>query len=218
MKTGKCVMLAVSLSLLLTTGCAMKRANITALSQEQQSYYSKLGNMLKANRSKLENGLNEQLKADRVRALNLMNWQCDLQKAEVLLQVDADDVTGNQKLLSMMLAELNLEAVDSLSMNTIDQSREEAILKLYDRLSEAVALLEKNNDTILKYIGSSDKKFALRSIDVEGIVRIVSAIRGLQEELGKIGERSEEEQKKESERIRRSIERAQDLLIKVFKE
>jgi len=217
MKTGKCVMLAVSLSLLLTTGCAMKRANITALSQEQQTYYSKLGNMLKAKRSKLENGLNEQLKADRVRALNLMNWQRDLQKAEVLLQFDAD-VTGNQKLLSMMLAELNLEAVDSLSMNTIDQSREEAILKLYDRLSKAVALLEKNNDTILKYIGSGDKKFALRSIDAEGIVRMVSTIRGLQEELGKIGERSEEERKKESERIRRSSERAQDLLIKVFKE
>lgn len=195
----------------------MKRANITALSQEQQAYYSKLGNMLKANRSKLENGLNEQLKADRVRALNLMNWQRDLQKAEVLLQVNAD-VTGNQKLLSMMLAELNLEAVDGLSRNTIDQSREETILKLYARLSEAVALLEKNNDTILKFIGSGDKKFALRSIDVEGIVRMVSAIRGLQEELDKIGERSEEERKKESEKIRRSIERAQDLLIKVFKE
>ena len=217
MKTAKRVMLAVGLLMLLTTGCAMKRANITALNQNQQTYYNELGSMLKANRTKLETGLNEQLKADRVRELNLMNWERDLQKAEVLLQVDAD-VTGNQKLLSMKLAELNLEAVDSLSRNKIDQSRKKAILTLYDKLSEAVALLEKNNETILKYIGSGNKNFALRSLDVEGIVRMVSTIRSLQEELDQIEERSGEERKKESERIRKSIERAQNLLIEVFEE
>jgi hypothetical protein len=216
-KTGKWIMLASSLAFLLTVGCAMNRANITALSEEQQIYYNKLGSMLQKNRSLLELGLKSQLEADRVRELNLMNWVRDLQKAEVLLQSDAN-VTGNQKLLSMKLAELNLEATGSLSMNTIDQSRKEAILELYDKLSEAVALLEKNNDIILKYLGSNDKEFALRSLDVEGIVRMVSTIRSLQEELGEIEERSEEQRQKENERIRKSIERTQDLLIEVFKE
>jgi hypothetical protein len=173
--------------------------------------------MLEANRTKLETGLNEQLKADRVRELNLMEWERDLQKAEVLLQVDAD-VTGNQKLLSMKLAELNLEEVDSLSRNAIDESREKAILKLYDELKEAVRLLKENNEKLLNYLSSGDKEFALRSLDVGGIVRMVSTIRGLQEELGQIEKRSEEERKKEDERIRKSIERTQDLLVKVFEE
>lgn len=217
MKTGKWMMLVSSMALLLTTGCTMNRANVMGLSQEQQTYYSKLGSMLQKNRPILELSLTEQLKADRVRELNLMNWRRDLQKAEVLLQVDAN-VTGNQKLLSMTLAELNLEAVGDLSKNTIDQSRKEAILKLYDKLSEAVTLLERNNDTILKYVGSNDANFALRSLDVEGIVRMVSTIRSLQEELEQIEKRSEEQQKKESEQIRKLIERAQDLLIKAFKE
>ena len=215
MKKIKKVTLIVSLSMLLTTGCAMKRANITELIQEQQTYYNQLGSMLKANRTKFKTGLSEQLKADRVRELNLMDWERDLQKSEVLLQVDAD-VTGNQKLLSMKLAELNLEAVDTLSRNAIDQTRKQAILNLYDKLREAIVLLEKNNETILKYIGSGDENFALRSLDVEGIVRMISTIRSLQEDLGEIEKRSEEKQKKESERIRKSIERAQDLLIKVF--
>src|SRR5262245_37887077 len=133
MKTGKWIMLASSMVLLLTTGCTMNRANVTGLSQEQQTYYSELGNMLQKKRSTLELGLKEQLEADHVSEFNLMNWRRDLQKAEVLLQVDAN-VTGNQKLLSMKLAELNLEAVDDLSKNTIDESRKEAILKLYDKL------------------------------------------------------------------------------------
>jgi len=216
MKTEKYVLLAVGLSLLLTTGCPMNRANITALSQGQQAYYNKLGNMLKENRSTLEEGLKQQLKADRIREINLMEWQRDLQKAEVLLQVDAN-VTGNQKMLSMKLAELSLEAANSPSRNSIDQSREEAILKLYGKLSKAVELLEKNNETILNYLGSGDKEFALRSIDVEGIVRIVSDIRILQEQLGQIEKRSEEQRKEESDRIRVSIERAQNLLIAVFR-
>jgi hypothetical protein len=171
--------------------------------------------MLNANSSKLELALSEQLKADCVRELNLLSWERDLQKAEVLLRVDAN-VTKNQKLLSMKLAEINLEEVSNLSGNQIDQSRKEAILKLYNKLSEAVESLEKNNDIIIKYLGSGDKKFTLRSLDVEGIVRTLSAIRSVEEELRQIEKRSKEEQKKESQQIQKSIERARDLLIKVF--
>lgn len=215
MKTVKWMILASSLALLITTGCAMNRANVKALSQEQQVYYKKLRSMLNANSSKLELALSEQLKADRVRELNLLSWERDLQKAEVLLRVDAN-VTKNQKLLSMKLAEINLEEVSNLSGNQIDQSRKEAILKLYNKLSEAVESLEKNNDIIIKYLGSGDKKFTLRSLDVEGIVRTLSAIRSVEEELRQIEKRSKEEQKKESQQIQKSIERARDLLIKVF--
>ncbi len=217
MKAGKWIILASGLALLLTVGCAMNRANVTALSQEQQTYYSDLGSVLQENRSTLALGLEEQLKADRVREREMMNWERDLQKAEVLLRVDAN-VTGNQKLLSMKLAELNLEAVDGLSGVQSDQLRKEAILTLYDTLSKAVVTLEKNNNILVSYLGSGDKEFALRSLDVEGIVRVISTIRSAQEKLGQIEERSEEERKKESERVQKSIERARDLLIKAFEE
>lgn len=216
MKTGKWMVLIFGLALLLTVGCAGNRANIKALSQEQQTYYGKLNSLLEKNRSLLELGLNQQLKADQVRQQELMDWERDLRKAEVLLQVDAN-VTGNQKLLSMKLAELNLVEVGRFSKLQVDTLRKEAILKLYDNLRTAVAALEKNNDVLVNYLGSGDKEFALRSLDVEGIVRVISIIRSAQEELAQIEERSDEERQKENERIQKSIERARDLLVTAFK-
>ncbi len=217
MGTVKWIIFMSSLTLLLTTGCAMNRANVTLLSEAQQTYYTDLNTALKQNRNTLKNGLNEQIEADRIRDLNLVDWERDLQKAEVLLQVNAN-VTGNQKLLSMKLAELNLEAVNNLSGNKIDDSRKKAILKLYDNLIKAVESLEKNNAQIVKFLGSGNEEFALRNLDVDGLVYMVSTIRSLQEELGQIEKRSEEKREKESERTQRAIERSRDLLVKVFEQ
>lgn len=215
MKRRNWLALVCSLLFLLTVGCAGKRNNVKALSQEQQTYYSTLDSLLEGNHFVLKLGLEQQLKSDLARKLELMNWERDLRKAEVLLQVDAD-VTGNRKLLLMKLAELNLEEANRLTTMQIDRSRRDAILNLYNELRAAVATLRMNNDVLVEYLGSGDKMFVLRSLDVEGIARVISVIRSAQEELAQIEKRSDEERQKENERIQKSIERARDLLIIAF--
>ncbi len=216
MNVKQIIIFCIFLSLSLTTGCAMSRSNVTELSKKQDEYYSKLKNLLEENKNDIEISLNDQLKADKKRELDLLTWERDLKKAEVLLQVDAN-VTGNQRLLSMKLAEINLEEVINLSDIQINEARKEIILKSYKALIDAVKTLKENNDIIVKYLSSSDAEFVLRSFDIDGVVMTVSAIRSLQEELGQIDKRSEEERRKENERIQKTIERSRDILIKVYK-
>jgi len=200
----------------LLSGCALHRANVTALSQEQAQYYAKLRDTLTTNRQLLATGLEEQLKVDLVRQQNLRNWRLDLQKAGVLLQ-RAPSATGAQKLLYMELSEVNLNDVHTLAASEqIAASRKQAILGLYDKVIESVRVLEKNNAVIVEYFGSKDTAFALRSLDVEGISRGITGIRGAQEELGQIEKRSEEEKRKESERTQQAIEQVRNILLKVF--
>lgn len=216
MNVKQMIISIIVVSLSLTTGCAMNRSNVTALSKKQDEYYSNLINLLEENKDDMEISLKDQLKADKKRELDLLAWERDLKKAEVLLQVDAN-VTGNQRLLSMKLAEINLEEVINLSNTQINEARKETILKLYQKLIDALKTLKENNDIIVKYLSSSNAEFVLRSFDIDSIVMTVSAIRSVQEELGQIEKRTEEERKKESERIQKAIERSRDVLIKVYK-
>lgn len=216
MNVKQMIISIIVVSLSLTTGCAMNRSNVTALSKKQDEYYSNLINLLEENKDDMEISLKDQLKADKKRELDLLAWERDLKKAEVLLQVDAN-VTGNQRLLSMKLAEINLEEVINLSNTQINEVRKETILKLYQKLIDALKTIKENNDIIIKYLSSSNAEFVLRSFDIDSIVMTVSAIRSVQEELGQIEKRTEEERKKESERIQKAIERSRDVLIKVYK-
>ena len=216
MNVKQMIISIIVVSLSLTTGCAMNRSNVTALSKKQDEYYSNLINLLEENKDDMEISLKDQLKADKKRELDLLAWERDLKKAEVLLQVDAN-VTGNQRLLSMKLAEINLEEVINLSNTQINEARKEIILKLYQKLIDALKTLKENNDIIVKYLSSSNAEFVLRSFDIDSIIMTVSAIRSVQEELGQIEKRTEEERKKESERIQKAIERSRDVLIKVYK-
>ena len=216
MNVKQMIISIIVVSLSLTTGCAMNRSNVTALSKKQDEYYSNLINLLEENKDDMEISLKDQLKADKKRELDLLAWERDLKKAEVLLQVDAN-VTGNQRLLSMKLAEINLEEVINLSNTQINEVRKETILKLYQKLIDALKTIKENNDIIVKYLSSSNAEFVLRSFDIDSIVMTVSAIRSVQEELGQIEKRTEEERKKESERIQKAIERSRDVLIKVYK-
>lgn len=216
MRNMKLVTITIGITLFITSGCAMNRANITELSKKQGEYYVELKTMLQNKKPLMESALTAQLQADKKLELNLLDWKRDLRKAEVLLQVDAD-VKGNKELLSRKLAEINLEEVIDLSNLQIEESRKDVILQLYDKLNKAVEDLEKNNKTIVEYLSSANAKFAIQTLDVDGIVRTISAIRSLQEELGQIEKKSEEERKKEAEKIQKTIERARDVLIKGFK-
>lgn len=199
----------------LASACTFNRANILALSEQQNTYYADLTSMLKKNRSLLETGLVEQVRANRTSRLNIMEWERDLQKGEILLQVDSN-VTGNQRLLAEKLAQLNLESLAHFQNIQTTQAQVETILELYDALIQAVAAVQKNNTVIIEYLASDDEEFALRSLDVAGIVRAISGIRDVQEALADIEERSEEQKEAGRQRVQVSIERARDALLKAF--
>jgi hypothetical protein len=205
---------AVALAAL--SGCA-SRSGLTGLSQAQRDYYAALGKTLKENRQTLDSGLTLQLSADRTRELNILEWERDLQKAEVILEQRSKEVTGRQRLLELKLAELDLAAVDRVAaIQATDEARKQTILKLYDKIIEGVSAVEKNNATILAYLDSNDTKFLLRSLDLDGIFRVIGAVQQLQGELNQTSKQAQEEQQKQADDIRQAVQRARDLLIKVY--
>jgi hypothetical protein len=210
-----CLVLVTAVASL--SGCALARKGATGLGQAQGTYYADLRSALQQNRQTLDSGLIIQLAADRSRQRNILQWERDLQHAEVILEQRASDVTGEQRLLELKLAELDLAAVGEVqALQGIDEARKQAILKLYDKVVQAVGALEKNNATILAYLESSDSKFFLRSLDIEAIFRIVGDIQQVRNDLAHTNKQAQEEQKKHTESARQAVERARDLLIKVY--
>ncbi len=208
--------IVLAYTLILGAGCALNRANVTALSEEQGAYYATLRKTMKDHRQTFEIGLKEQLKADLVRQQQLLEWRRDLAKAEVLLQVGSQ-VSKERKLLLLTLADLNLEHLKQAeALEEIDRSRLKVVLGLYDAVIKAAGALEKNNRAITEYLGSGDAEFAVRSLDVEGIVRATSNFRDLQAQLQGIEARSEEERRKDNARLQKNIERSRQTLIKAF--
>ncbi len=117
----------------------------------------------------------------------------------------------------MKLAELDLESVHRVAgLRQIDDSRKNAILKLYDKLISALGRLQQNSDTLLKYLESKDAAFALRSLDVEGMFRVAATIREGGEELGHLKKVSEKEVQGRRESAEHAIERTRSLLINIF--
>jgi len=210
------VIALLSCAIFYTTGCGIHRGNVTALSQEQQQYYKTLDDTLKKKRQTLAIALEEQLAVDRTRQQNLLNWQRDLEKAGILLQRDPN-VTGADRLLHMKLAELDIASVDrAAALRKIDEARAQAILRLYDKVIATLESLQKNTDTLVKYLDSKDAVYALRSLDVEGMFRASATLRDGGEELGLITKASDEEAKKQREEAQQAVEKVRDTLIKVF--
>jgi hypothetical protein len=102
------------------------------------------------------------------------------------------------------------------ALEGIEESRQKALLALYDKVRKAVEALEKNNTVILKYLESRDAAFALRSLDVDGIFRLVADLRAVEGEMARVDARAQEQQKKQDERLQAALDRARDLLIKVY--
>jgi hypothetical protein len=212
----RCAIGLLSCAILFSAGCGVHRGNMTALSQEQQQYFAKLEDTLRKKRPTLAIAIEEQLKVDRTRQQNLLDWQRDQEKADVLL-ARQPDVTGADRLLHMKLAELDLESVERVAeLRQIDESRKNAILKLYDRLVTALSTLQQNSDTLLRYLESKDAVFALKSLDVEGMFRVATSIREGSEELGHLKEASAEEIRARREFAEQAVERTRSLLIKIF--
>ena len=206
----------LSFIILFSAGCAIQRGNVTVLSQEQQQYYAKLEDTLKQKRPTLAIALEEQLKVDRTRQQNLLDWQRDMEKADVLL-ARQPDVTGADRLLHMKLAELDLASAQRIAgLQQIDESRRKAILKLYDKVLAALQILQQNSDTLLRYLESKDAVFALQSLDVEGMFRVATSIRQGSEELGYLKKVSDEEAQARQAFAELAIERTRNLLINSF--
>ena len=201
---------------ILVSGCAFQRTNITALSLQQQEYFSALEETLKQNRQHLEDGIELQAKTAWIRRQHLADWELSVKKAEIILAANSS-VRNNQKLLSMVLADIELDETTARAGSITDEKAQE-ILSLYDEIRSNVVALKKNNITIIEYLASKDQEFAIRSLDLEGIITAITGVRELQEQLGRIEKRSDEEKKNERERIQKSIERAQDILLSAFSE
>ena len=201
--------------LVLAQACSFNRTNVSALVDQQNAYYGDLRRTLSEDRTQLQRGLELQVKTSRERRENLAEWEFDLQKAEVLLQVDPD-VSGNQRLLSYKLAEIDLAAAENGVYDFNEAARAAAIVSMYDKVIVAIRELEKNSAVLAEYFAASDEEFALRNLDIDGIVRAAAGIRDVQETLAKIEERTDEDKRAEQEKLQKSIERARDVLLRVF--
>jgi len=209
------LLIVVVMSALALQACTFNRSNVKDLALQQQAYYVELRKTLRAERDLLEMGLQIQVEASTKRRENLAAWALDLRKAEVLLQVDSN-VTGNQRMLSYKLAEIDLAAVENAEFSFHEAERAAAYLALYDQLIKATSALEKNNAVLIEYFSTNDEEFALRNLDIDGVVRSIAGIRDIQEKLGNLEERSAEEKKVENERLQRHIERTRDVLLKAL--
>lgn len=198
-------------------GCALSRKGVVGLGHAQGDYYTALHDTLKAQRGTLDAGLTVELSADRTRQRNMLQWERELERAEVILQQRNPNVTGEQRLLEMKLAELDLAAVDRLSgLQGVDEVRKGTILRLYDKVIQAVDALERNNRIILTYLEGSDAAFFLRSVDIDGIFRLVADIQEVRNELAHSDKRAQEQQQKQGESVRQAVERVRNLLINVY--
>jgi hypothetical protein len=216
-RKSRCAIALLSCTILFSAGCGIHRGNVTALTQEQQQYYAKLEETLRQKRQTLAIALEEELKVDRTRQKNLLDWQRDLDKADVLL-ARQPDLTGADRLLHMKLAELDLESIERVAgLQQTDVARKNAILKVYDSLLAALQTLQQNSDTLLRYLESKDAVFALRSLDVEGMFRVATGIREGSEELGYLKKASAEQSRARQESAEKAIERTRSLLITIFK-
>lgn len=210
-RTVNCSIL--SLSVFLVAGCSFHRGKVAHLARAESDYYRDLIIVLKTNRNTLQTGLEEQLKADLNRQREVLRWERDLSKAEVLLQAN-EASTNDLKLLLMKTAEADLSSLDSfLALDSIEKSRVQAVLGLYDALINAVSALAANNQVITTYLGNDNATYALSSLDVPAMASAISGIRDAQRDLQGLTELSAEQKKAESERLERSIEQTQKTLI-----
>jgi hypothetical protein len=214
--TRRTIVILLGLSIL-TSACSLNRAGVASLSQAEDEYFGKLRATLVANRTRLQTGLDAQLQADRERERNVLDWQRDLERAEIILSQKTGVIAGQRRLLYMKLAEADLAAVEKVAaLDEIDRTQRDVILALYDKVIEAAGALERNNATILKYLASRDSAFALRSLDVDGLFRVVGSIQATRRELDKVDAEAREQQKKRIETSEKAVERARDLLIRIY--
>jgi hypothetical protein len=195
-------------------GCSWHRADISALSKAQQDYYKRLGDMLSDKQPTLNLAFDNMQQADSKHRRELLKWARDIRKTDMLLHGDVG-VTGNEKLFLMQLASITL-ADQYQPFSEIDQAQVKSLKELYDKVKEAVKVLAKNNDILVKYLGSKESEFALQSLDMASIVQVIATVRKAQEDLGKTEKRTDEERKKEQEQILKGAEQARETLFKVI--
>ena len=198
------------------TACTFGRVNIEKLSAEQEQYYSSLHKLLVEKRTELALALDEQIKVDKVRGLNLLEWKHDLAKAEVLLSAHGG-VQGAKRLLYQKMADINLGWINESDEHTvIAEAGKAAVLKAYDSVAKGIEDVKNNNEIILKYLSTKDKDFLLRNLDVATLSKVIVAIKESRDELRQVKARSVEQRQQDIERLQSEIERGRNILINVF--
>ena len=202
---------------LLGCGCAFHRSHVAALSQGQDQYYADLHTALEKNRDQLQAGLTRQLEVRRARERELLEWQRDLAKIDVLLRVGTETKGGQRSLLTEAAAS-DLDSVNQvLALETIDQARLAAMLNLYDAVIKAVAALQTNNQAITQYLKSNSAEFALKSLDVSAAAAAISDLRDLRDQLKGAQALSATAKAANAAKLEKNLEKVRDDLLQGLK-
>lgn len=213
--------LLLLLSAVAVGGCAggqnpLGRSNVTKLAQTQQTYFQKLADELKRQKATFELSIATLASSDDDRRQATVAWERDLVLVDVLLQVPGD-AKAKQELLLTKTAQLDLESGHKvLEARALDRKRQEAIVMLYDRLIEAAEKIAPNNAQIVAYLSSPDPQFAVRSVDIDAVVRVTSAVRALSDQLKGVTAKTAEERKKADEKVEKELATARDIIVKAL--
>jgi hypothetical protein len=190
--------------------------NVAALSDQQQKYFTSLSATLKAHKDSFHRSMVDSASTDFQRRRRILDWQRDLVKVDLLLQVPGD-AAQKEELLFTKLAELDLDSSQRLiSAQSIDADRVAAVDNLYATLIEATDKLLENNKQITQYLSAPDSTFVVESIDVAAIVRVASAVRDLENQLRELKARSDDQRKKDDATLEKQLDTVQATLVKAL--
>jgi hypothetical protein len=210
--TSTCLLLVVASVIL--NGCG--RASITALSKQQDAYYSDLEGALTKQQDLFTTAIDAQLQADQSRRRQILGWQIGLSQADILLQ-SASKPPGKQSLLLQKTAQLDIAYQgQSLELSNTEIARAEALKQLYSALQKATLAAQKNNEALTDYLSSSSDTFALKSIDAGGVSLAVTSLEARVDQLRGVTEKTTAQEKAEQSQLQTQIEQAQNVLVKVL--
>jgi hypothetical protein len=202
---------------LLQTSCAFHRGNVGNLSAREDKYYADLQTLLQDQSDQFKTGLTTELEVSRARQRELLEWQRDLAKIDVLLRVGAESKGGQRALLTEAAAS-DLSSLDQvLALENIDMAQLDALLKLYQAIIKAAAAVQKNNEAITKYLQSNDAEFAIKSLDTAALAYSITDLRDLRDQLKGAQARSAAAKTAEAEKLQKNIENVQNALLEGLK-
>jgi hypothetical protein len=173
----KLIQTAASVTLLVgLSACATQRANLTALSRQQDQYFKNVEIMFRDNAKAFQDSLNVITEANQERRERLLAWERDQLKADILLQQDGN-VKKEKRLLLTKLSDIDIRNIqDHQDIVDAERGQAEALVDFFNAMAGGTQELRENNEIILKYLEEGDFKFFVRSIDRDGIKRTIDVI------------------------------------------
>jgi hypothetical protein len=208
----------IAIGLLFAPLCvgACGRAAISALSKEQDRYYASLSDLFEKQKDEFDAAIDSQLQADAARRRQVLEWNRDLAKADVLLQSGATP-KGKKELLFTKTAELDIEYQKQFAtLDEVERERAKALKDLYAALEQATLAAQKNNHALTSYLAEGSTEFALQSFDAAGAAAAASTVEARVGQLRGAAEKTAQARKAEQEKTQQQIDNVRNVLVKVL--